>query len=198
MPPWRIREHIAKKTSIKGSWSREEKSLHINIVHSVIGIKICNFNPLKGQKQFSRSPSNGQSDCSSLPDGNGGNKRTGFNSRTQGNLRILHDYTYCRVTSMNQKPKSGSAIQGGTEIIERLDFTLSGIYNPTFQISYCEPRWPPTSTMSKYYANSSSMKNIRQDVSAEGFSSKAIALLERSSCSATQNHYKTFWRKFSR
>ena len=41
---------------------------------------------------------------------------------------------------MNQKPKSGSAIQGSTEIIERLDFTLSGIYNPTFQISYCEPR----------------------------------------------------------
>ena len=51
--------------------------------------------------------------------------------------------------------------------------------------------------MSKSDAKPSSMKNIRQDISAESLSSKIIALLERSSFSGTQNHYKVFWRKFS-
>ena len=52
-----------QKTSIKGAWSHEEESMHISIVHSIKGIKICNFNSLQGQKQFSRSPSKITDSC---------------------------------------------------------------------------------------------------------------------------------------
>lgn len=62
-----------------------------------------------------------------------------------------------------------------------------------FSFSSCEPRRAPISPMSKPDTKPSSVENISQDISAEGLSSKTVALLGSSKRSKTQSHYKACW-----
>ena len=122
-----------QKTSINVSWCCEEKSLHINILtlraekftiltfwkdknNLVVHLQLGNHNALTYLVKMGQ--------------GEWGDKEFCSNSRTQGCPGVLHvstDHTHGRLPSRNQKSESRSDIQGGTKIIERVDFIQRSI-----------------------------------------------------------------------